>query len=491
MRSTRRQAGQPASGPVAGLAAAAALPPVRRTRHLALLTALLFLLVLAGATGSLFLYGSVRNELDRQLGRRLMSIAETAARGIGSGRLLDLMEGSPGSPGYERLRSELEEMARVNDLDNLTILDSERAVILDLYGSSGDGVRDPFIDLQPELLTTILSGEPMTTRLVEVEGLPGEYLKTGYAAFEDSAGRILGAMAVEGGSDFFSVLPGLRRTLRWAVIVGVGSAMVIVLLIYGVLRSLVRYEESLRRAAALAAIGQISAIVAHEVRNPLAIIRSRAERVRVKIEAGKPTGEILEWFEAIPAEVDRLNGILTTYLSLARPDAPGESSSNPARVVRETLALLEPDMGKQGIGVNLDFEMDDAEAAIGARSCRQILLNLILNATQAMPAGGTLAIRLKRRRGLVVLEVEDNGSGMTEAEARRAAEPFFTTRESGSGLGLTLVQSLVHARGGTLEIRSQPGRGTRVSVLLPAAGRRSGEAAAGEAAPDDAKGSRP
>lgn len=473
MRSRSRQKDERDHARDRGFAATAAGPAVRRTRHLALLTALLFLLILAGAAGSLLLYASVRNELDRQLGHRLMSIAATAARGIGPDRLTHLRGLSPGSPEFERLRGEMEEMARVNDLDNLTLLGADRAVILDLHGSAGDGIRDPLIDLQPELLTTMISGEPRSTRLVEVKGLPGEFLKTGYAAFEDSAGRILGAVAVEGGSDFFSVLPGLRRTLRWVFIVGVGSALVIGFLIFGVLRSLVRYEDSLRQAAALAAIGQISAVVAHEVKNPLAIIRSRAERVRARIEAGRPKEEILEWFEAIPAEVDRLNGILTTYLSLARPDAAGEAVSRPAQVVHETCALLEPDMTRQGIVIRREFDeeaAEKAEAAIGARSLRQVLLNLMLNAAQAMPSGGTLALRVRKARDQIIMEVEDNGAGMTEAQVRRAPEPFYSTRESGTGLGLTLVQSLVQACGGALEIRSQPGRGTRVQIVLPAAG---------------------
>jgi two-component system sensor histidine kinase HydH len=262
----------------------------------------------------------------------------------------------------------------------------------------------------------------------------------------------------------------MRRRLLWSAAAGAAVALVLLVLIARVLRSFVRYEDSLRRAAALAAIGQISALVAHEVKNPLAIIRSRSERVRARIEAGKDPREILEWFGAIPAEVDRLDAILTGYLSLARPEAEGEGTCDPAAVARETVELLRPELARQGVSAQSEFPDGTLSVAMGARSLKQILLNLLLNAMQAMDAGGVVTVRARREPGKVAIEVQDSGRGMSEEERRRAVEPFYTTRPAGSGLGLTLVQSLVQARGGTVEIRSAPGRGTRVSLLLPAAG---------------------
>jgi signal transduction histidine kinase len=447
-------------------------PGAKRSRYLAWLTALLAALLMAAIAGSWFLYVSVRNEMDRQLGDRLISIASTAAQSIGSDRFRELLRDGKASAQYERLRLELEGTAQANDLDNIVLVDADSRARLDLHGGAPDSLSgsDPLLDLQSELRTTILSGEPQTTRLVEVRGLSGEYLKTGYAAVEDSSGHVLGAIAVAGGSDFFSVLPGMRRKLLWSAGLGLVGVLVLGLLILRVLRSLIAYEESLRRAAALAAIGQISAIVAHEIKNPLAIIRSRSERVRAKIQSGKDPSEVLEWFEAIPAEVDRLDAILTSYLSLARPDQEGGGSCRPVAVAEETVQFLGAELTKRGIRLEREFDSGETlVAAMGARSLRQVLLNLMLNSIQAMERGGRLVLRAHRDHPWVELEVEDNGTGMTEAEMSRVLEPFFTTRPTGSGLGLTLVQSLVQARGGDLHIRSAPGQGTRVTIRLPGA----------------------
>lgn len=477
-----RRSRSPERGP------APVLPPgVRRSRYLLGLTGLLIGVLVAGIAASWLLYRSVRDEMDRQLGKRLLSIATTAGQAIGSNRFEDLIKDGDTSPEYGRLREELQATALVNDLDNITLVDVERRTLMDLRVTvpgpsprhAGETVRDrpgpweapdPLLGLQPDLLMTLLSGEPRVTGLVEVHGLPGEYLKTGYAAVEDSTGRILGAISVEGGSDFFSVLPGMRQRLRWGAGLGLSALFILTLLMLRVLRSFMRYEDSLRRAAALAAIGQISAVVAHEIKNPLAIIRSRSERVRAKIEAGRDPKEILEWFEAIPAEVDRLDSILTSYLSMARPDSEGEGACRPEEVAEETLRLLAPELEKRGIRLETEYENPRRmSAAMGARSLRQVLLNLMLNAAQAMEEGGRLAVRVRGERQAIELTVEDTGHGMSEENRKKVLEPFFTTRPTGSGLGLTLVQSLVQARGGELEIRSAPGQGTRVTIRLPQA----------------------
>ncbi len=499
-------------------------PGLRRSRYLALLVILLVCVLLAAVAGGWTLYASVRDEMDRQLGKRLLSIATTASQAIGADRFQEIVAQGPASSEYGRIRAELQATALANDLDNITLVDINREPVLDLGSARSASLRkaprsgsrwktlrnvvartgglgkaredstaaspsggdssgaaangpeggmaapapDPLLALQPELVTTLLSGEPRATRLVEIEGLSGEYLKTGYAAVEDSSGDILGAIAVEGGSDFFSVLPGMRRKILWAGALALTAVLVLGFLIFRVLRSFLRYEDSLRRAAALAAIGQISAIVAHEIRNPLAIIRSRSERVRSKIQAGRDPAEVLEWFEAIPAEVDRLDGILSSYLSLARPDQEASGSCVPAAVIEETIRLLEPELTKKGIRIETEMEDGSAPIRMGSRSLKQILLNLMLNSSQAMEqAGGVLSLRLRRSEPWVILEVEDTGTGMTEAQRQRALEPFFTTRATGSGLGLTLVHSLVQARGGSLAIRSAPGQGTRVTIQLP------------------------
>ncbi len=441
----------------------------RRGRYLSLLGLILALVLVVSFATNWLLYQSVRDQLDEQMGERLLAIGTTVARTIGWDGVLELSIGSESSAEYSLVARELDEIARQNDLAALFLIDSDYRFLVGEGKSLSLGEVDPVLELQAELPRLFVEGEPLTTALepVDVPGLPPQYLKTGFAPVMDPDGIVVGAVIAEGGRDFFSVLPRLRSRLLFSALLGLLATSALGGIFFFTLRSLIRLEDSLKSTAALAAIGQISSVVAHEIKNPLAIIRSRSERVRSKIVAGKDAEEILEWFDVIPSEVDRLNEIVTNYLSLARPEAQGEGRCRLRAVVEETVQLLSHDLEKKGIQLRSELE-GDWEIGIGSRSLKQILLNLILNAAQAIDEQGEVVVdgELKSKKW-AVLSIRDTGRGMTDEERRRVAEPFFTTKPTGSGLGLTLVHSLVRARQGKVEIKSQPGAGTEVRIFLP------------------------
>lgn len=447
---------------------AGAKRPRRRSDYLALLGALLALTVLVSYANGWLLYRQVRDDLDRLMGERLLAIATTVAGTIGSDRFTELAIFGESSLAYTETRAELAAIAASNDLENITLLDSSGNTIFDLSGEASLGAPNALLAIQPELQTALISGLPQTSPLVRVP-VAGrtQFMKTGYAPIEQELGGVVGAVVVQGGSAFFAVLPEIRSKAIGSALIGLLSVSVLGFFFFRVLRSLTRLEDSLRSAAALSAIGQIAAVVAHEVKNPLAIIRSRAERVRAKIEAGKDSAEVLSWFEAIPSEIDRLDEIVTSYLSLARPDGAKERRSDPRSVIEEIARLLRPDLDRRGIALTLEIPEEPMEAAIGARSLKQILLNLLLNAAQAMEGeGGSIVVGAARQEGRVRVSVRDTGRGMSDEEIRRAFEPFYTTKATGSGLGLTLVRSLVQGSAGIMEIRSRPGKGTEVVLLF-------------------------
>ncbi|MBD3163551.1 MAG: hypothetical protein GF346_13695, partial [Candidatus Eisenbacteria bacterium] len=310
------------------------------------------------------------------------------------------------------------------------------------------------------------AGIPAATPLYEAEEVPGIFFKTGFVPIETADGEILGIVAVEGGSGFFTILPSLRRTW-WAIgIVSALIAAVLVLLLWTVFRALSRYEQGMRGAAALATAGQLAAVVAHEIRNPLAILQSRAERVQEELLDGADPKEAAAMLDVVPVEVRRMNRILTNYLSLARlREGPGRAEL--LTVIRETLELVEADLSRQGIRTRLDAPGEDLRIAIDAGPLRQALLNLFLNARDAMPAGGELIVGVAREGAVVRIEVADTGTGIEKKRLGRLFEPFFTTRASGSGLGLAVVDSVVRAARGRIEVASTPGAGSRFTLRLP------------------------
>ena len=162
----------------------------------------------------------------------------------------------------------------------------------------------------------------------------------------------------------------------------------------------------------------------------------------------------------------RLSRILSNYLSLARPPE-GEGSCAVAAVVEETLDLVAKDLERAGIRSDFAFESRDLRARIAAGPLRQAMLNLFLNARDAIGADGEIHIRLASREKQVHLEIEDTGRGMDHDERKRIFEPFYTTRSGGSGLGLAVVDSVVRTCGGRIDVASTPGRGTRFVLILP------------------------
>jgi signal transduction histidine kinase len=361
---------------------------------------------------------------------------------------------------------ELTRIARQNHLSVIELLDGKRRRLAATDEAVAFGERNPLLSTQPEMAAA-LAGIPAATPLEEAAGLPGTFFKTGFVPIEDAEGVILGVVALQGGSGFFQILPSLRRTWLIAGAAFVCLAIVLAVLLIGVFRALERTESSLRGAAALATAGQLAAVVAHEIRNPLAILQSRAERVQEELAAGTDTGTIARLLEAIPMEVRRLDRILTNYLSLARPaESPGHCAVAP--VIEETIELLEKDLSRGRIQVRWDAPGRELRVRLGSGPLRQALLNLFLNARDAMPEGGEMRVTARAEDLWVRLTVADTGHGMDRATRRRLFEPFFTTRPTGSGLGLAVVDSVVRSCGGRVEVTSERGKGSSFALLLPA-----------------------
>jgi signal transduction histidine kinase len=236
-------------------------------------------------------------------------------------------------------------------------------------------------------------------------------------------------------------------------------------------RELMHSNDELRATQAalstkeqLAAVGELAAVVAHEVRNPLAILGNAVASLRKETLAPDDRATLLE---IIDSEATRLNRIVTDLLSFSRPITLQRGAVQLCDLVDRALTLAAK---KPEVRVDLQVQAGDARVWADSNLLRQVLDNLIENAMQAMETGGTLTVRVRRAdAGVVTVEVIDTGEGMDTAVRARAKDPFFTTRPSGTGLGLAIVDRIVGAHGGRIEIDSRAGEGTKVSVELPAA----------------------
>ena len=228
-------------------------------------------------------------------------------------------------------------------------------------------------------------------------------------------------------------------------------------------------REELRRSEQLAALGKMLAGVAHEIRNPLAGIRSTVQLWQRMPDQTHVTGSI----EAVVQATDRLNEILTRLLHFAKMDHVERQPVQVNELVTETFKLLDAEATAQGVRVELDLEQGLSLVSGSPAALRQVLLNLATNALQAMPKGGRLHCRTRRYTPsqAVELMMTDTGPGISPKDRAHLFEPFFTTRPEGTGLGLALCREIVHQHGGTIELVDQSQPGTTFRLLLPTAER--------------------
>ncbi|HUJ26698.1 MAG TPA: ATP-binding protein [Myxococcales bacterium] len=228
-------------------------------------------------------------------------------------------------------------------------------------------------------------------------------------------------------------------------------------------RELRAQGEALVRSERLAAIGRIAAQITHEIRNPLSSISLNAEELGERAPAAR------ELCEAIVREVDRLTAITEEYLRYARLPRPQLQRADLNETVRELLDFVRPELDAAGVRLTLSLSPELPRVHADVAQLRQLLLNLVRNAREAMSSGGALSVSTRGDEGSVAVEVRDTGPGIPPERMKRIFDPFFTTKERGTGLGLAMAQEIAQEHGGQLTCESAPGAGTTFALRLPAA----------------------
>ncbi len=223
-----------------------------------------------------------------------------------------------------------------------------------------------------------------------------------------------------------------------------------------------RAEAKLREQTTLARLGEMAAIVAHEVKNPLAGIRGALQILGSRLPADQRDRAVLK---DIQERLDALNELLEDLLLFARPKEPRTAPADVRLLVETTVGLLKKDPGLAGVEVHVHG--DSPTILADAEQLRRVFLNLLINAGQAMGGRGRVEVTIAARNGRCEVIVQDEGPGIPPDVLERVFEPFFTTKHRGTGLGLPTARRIVERHGGTLELASWPGTGTRVVVSLP------------------------
>jgi signal transduction histidine kinase/HAMP domain-containing protein len=299
--------------------------------------------------------------------------------------------------------------------------------------------KRPFEKLLQRTRETRTSAEPETMTLPwsEGDGLAREWLVVAHPV-EDRERRLLGVMIV-------------ARDLQ----------------ALGAVESTIRYSRK------LAALGRLTAGVAHEVKNPLNAMTIHLELMKGKLaklsrESNGATGAVVEHVNVIASEIRRLDQVVQGFLKFTRPEDLHLGPVPVDRLLAEIAQVVQPDAASNRVRVQVYCPPDVPDVQGDPGSLRQALLNLALNACQSMTGGGTLRLSARgvsRRR--VEIAVEDTGSGIAPEHLQKIFDLYFTTKAEGSGIGLSMVYRTVQLHDGEIEVQSTPGTGTRFRILLP------------------------
>ena len=226
------------------------------------------------------------------------------------------------------------------------------------------------------------------------------------------------------------------------------------------------FEEQLVKANKLSTLGELASSIAHEIKNPLISIQGFARRIGTTEDRDK----LERYAKFIEEEADRLTQVLTKLLGFSRMDEPKKDLLNMNDIVDDTVLFMEHHLTRfKNVALSVEKKSDLPKVHVDRIHVQQTMVNLLMNAAQAMPEGGRIQIRTGMNDQYVFIAITDTGIGIKDEDLDRIFEPFFTTKEKeqGTGLGLSLCKRLIEANAGKIEVESKVGEGTTFTIMIP------------------------
>jgi signal transduction histidine kinase len=433
-----------------------------------------------------------RRALEDELGARLTAIAQAVAASLPADRVEWLRAGDEATRTYGHVRGRLEALARATGT-RLFLLRPDRTALADSEGAFPIGSAVPGFERDRFEIGEAAKGRALASAVL-FAGPDGQLYKSGYAPLVDAAGTVVAVIGADGTAASFAALSDFRRLLALVAlggaVLGAGFAAAAAVTVTRPLRSLSAAArrigggdlqtpvdcgggprevatlrstlEDMRRGLAVRDEERATLLagIAHEVRNPLGAIQLFAGMLAEDV-SGRPEATHVE---RIQAEVARLGRITETFLDYARPRPVEVEDVDAAAVIAEAAGLAQPLAQQRGV---LLETIGRGSLRADREALGRAVLNLVRNAVEASPPGSAVRVEAHGGADGAVVEVCDRGGGLTGEARERAFQPFFTTKQNGTGLGLALARKVAIAHGGSVVLLPRDGGGTLARITIP------------------------
>jgi signal transduction histidine kinase len=413
------------------------------------------LIALAGLNflGWFFLQG-LKSDLTSALKKQFLQVGQASVKLINGNDLENLLPGNENTPTALFYQQLLYELKISNDLENIILLDPSGRMLVDyrLNFRIGDSLMT--FPIQRDLLLKASQGQTPAPILLKSGK---QYFLSAYFPVLNDFEEPVAILVIDAPLQFFSTLHDFETGTLY---IGAGGLFILILfsaLILVATRRLFAVEDRMKEQQRLAQLGEMAASVAHEIRNPLSIMKTTAEVLQKRY--ADTSDEMLTF---IPDEIDRLNRLVEDFLQFAR-----QRPLNPEPIqLQEFIQDFVKRIPNQHI--NTEIQSDLPVIQVDPDALRQILLNLLKNARDASSDDAPVILRVSEEGSKRIrLEVVDRGQGIQDKDREKIFEPFYSTKATGSGLGLAITRQLIWRMGGEIEIRSKSGQGTSVIIWLP------------------------
>jgi len=440
-----------------------------KRRSIAVIAFTVLIIIMVNVAWWLF-YGKIKTSFETQLARRLTALVDLGSAFF-QPQLIDSLKNDYLSA-YNSTLEIIEDIHEADSLSEVFLVDADYTYLA-TTNPYPDSIyylavlNGPYIDSLFSLNWIDSPDASIKTPIITPDYRVGDIvLKSAFAPLYDTAGLIIAVMGIEADVDYTRALVDIRRNLYISTSISIGAGLVFGVLFFLAHRRLAETEKSLFLSQSQANLGRMVAIVSHEIKNPLAIIRAAAERLQKN--GPEEASFIIE-------ETDRLNNIVTGYLDFALGKRTIKKSTvELSRFLTDIARRFAPRLTKDGINLTVDNIDNDIFVHTDPVALRQVIINLILNGAEAVKGKEKAVVKMKciKKNNMIKIAVTDNGPGIPEKQLKSIFEPFYTTKTTGSGLGLYHSRRLVEQMGGRISAFSKESEKTEFAITLPVTDRK-------------------